>query len=179
MRKLHRWVSLPACLFLLLVALTGVILQFQQLLGSDEAERERLATVTSSQTLTTSVTGLDQQLSCAQSVIHAALGTDVPIDAVEVQFKNTPRKLIVWTAGTEPLKFTVNADTGAIIKRESGERESFILRLHTGEVFGDGGVVLGIFWGLALVFLTVTGIWVYWKMYRARAPSRGWRRVLW
>jgi uncharacterized iron-regulated membrane protein len=58
-------------------------------------------------------------------------------------------------------------------------RESFILRLHTGEVFGDGGMVLGMFWGTALIALTITGGYLYWQMYRARAKAKGWKKVFW
>ena len=36
MRQIHRWISLVAALFLLVVATTGVILQVQRLTGEDE-----------------------------------------------------------------------------------------------------------------------------------------------
>ena len=47
MRRFHRWISLPAAAFLLSVAVSGVILQFQQFFGEDEAEREALAAAVS------------------------------------------------------------------------------------------------------------------------------------
>ena len=168
-----------------MVAVTGVILQVQQFFGADEAEKERLATVASKQLAPAPVAGLQEQTDRALLAVKASVGVDVPIDSVEVQLKDSPRKIIVWTASgggakkADPLKVTVNAETGAVLKTESGERESFILRLHTGEVFGDGGVVLGMIWGTALVVLTITGGWLYWKMYKARAGVKGWRKVLW
>lgn len=179
MRKFHRWISLPACLFLLMVAVTGVALQVQQFFGFDEAEKERLATVTSKQLASAPVAGLQEQTDRALLAVKASVGADVPIDSVEVQLKDTPRKFIVWTSSgggakkADPLKVTVNAETGAVLKTESGERESLILRLHTGEVFGDGGVVLGMIWGTALVVLTITGGWLYYRMWSARRRSVG------
>ena len=177
MRNFHRWISLPAFVFLLLVAVTGVILQFTAFFGSDEADKERLAAVTSKQLASAPVAGLQEQSDRALAAVKASIGADVAVDAMEVQLKDEPRKIIVWTASgggakkADPLKVTVNAETGAVVKTESGERESFILRLHTGEVFGDGGVVLGMIWGTALVALTLTGGWMYYRMWAARRRS--------
>lgn len=179
MRNFHRWISLPAFVFLLLVAVTGVILQFTAFFGADEAEKERLATVTSKQLASAPVAGLQEQTDRALAAVKASIGADVAVDALEVQLKDEPRKILVWTASgggakkADPLKVTVNAETGAVVKTESGERESFILRLHTGEVFGDGGVVLGMIWGTALVVLTLTGGWMYSRMWAARRRSLG------
>ena len=162
-----------------MVASTGVVLQIQQFFGADEAEQERLATIMSTQLASAPVAGWQQQIDRALVAVKVSVGADVPIDSVEVQLKDTPRKCIVWTASgggakkDEPLKVTVNAESGAVLKTESGERESFILRVHTGEVFGDAGVVLGIIWGTALVVLTITGAWVYYRMWSARRRSLG------
>ena len=177
MRKLHRWVSLPAFIFLLVVAVTGVILQCTSFFGEDEAERERLAAIKSTQMASAPVAGVQEQVDRALAAARAGVGIDVPVDALEMQLKDSPRKIVVWTAAgggakkDEPLKITVNAETGLVIRTESGERESFILRLHTGEVFGDGGVVLGMVWGTALLVLTLTGGWMYLRMWRARRRS--------
>jgi hypothetical protein len=47
------------------------------------------------------------------------------------------------TADGSPVRFTAKIEDGSIVGPASGEadpRESFILRLHTGEVLGDDGV---------------------------------------
>lgn len=85
--------------------------------------------------------------------------------------------------GAEPSRVVVNAATGAVIdSRPDGE--DWLVKLHTGEIIGDGGKVVGLAWGLGLVFMTLTGVWLYVKMYRARrkgsaATVGGWRRWFW
>lgn len=71
------------------------------------------------------VAGLQEQTNGELAAVKTSVGADVAVDALEVQLKDAPLKLIA------------NAATGTIIKTESGERESFILRLHTGEVIND------------------------------------------
>ncbi len=53
----------------------------------------------------------------------------------------------------------------------------FLLRLHSGEAWGDGGLVVAMFWGLALIFGVVSGVVIYLKM-RRPGPT-GLRRVIW
>lgn len=178
MRKWHRWVSLPAALFLLSVAVTGVILQFQQFFGADEAQREKLAAQTSAYSLDTPGADIAARIDRARAAVQAKLGNG-KLDAVEIQLKGEHPTVTFHVVGASARKVVVNADTGTIEKDEPDVRESFILRLHTGEVFGDGGVVLGMVWGTALVVLTLTGIYLYWQMYRARAKVKGWKHIFW
>ncbi len=173
MRKLHRWISPFAALFLLSVAVTGTVLQFQKLLGGEEAEKEKLAAATSAYTLTTSLVDLPAALTRAQAAVRGKLGEDAPLDGVDVRLKGEHLSLVLHTAGKERWNFTVNAATGQVEAQSKDEGESFIRRLHSGEVFGDAGVVLGILWGLALVVLTVTGVVLYWQMWRTRRRARG------
>ena len=84
MRKYHRWISLPACLFLLMVAVTGVVLQVQQFFGADEVEKERLVTVTSKQLVSAPVAGLQEQTDRALAAVKASIGANVAVDALEV-----------------------------------------------------------------------------------------------
>ena len=141
MRRFHRWLGLVAFLFLLTVSVTGVLLQYEQAFGEEESEKERQAALSSPWTLASSTDAISAELAAAQTAVRSAIGKQVPVDSVEFNFKADPPSILIWTGETsanEALKFTVNAATGAILKRESGERESFLLRLHTGEVIGDG-----------------------------------------
>jgi len=178
MRKWHRWIGLGAVVFLLLVGITGVILQFQQFFGSDEAAREQLASMTSAYPVSSDLTGFAPRLAKAQASVSASAG-DANVDNVELQLKGAHPTFVFHTSGKINRKYVVNADTAAIEKSDDDERESFILRLHTGEVFGDGGVALGMFWGTALVVLSVTGIYLYLQMYKARAKRHGWKTFVW
>jgi len=178
MRKWHRWIGLGAVVFLLSVGITGVILQFQQFFGSDEAAREKLATLTSPYSVSSDLENFASKLAKAQSSVVAQAG-DAKLDNLEMQLKGEHPTFVFHTSGKVNRKYVVNADTAAIEQSDDDERESFILRLHTGEVFGDGGVVLGMFWGTALVVLSVTGLYLYWQMYTKRAKRHGWKKIVW
>ena len=178
MRKWHRWISIVAALFLLSVGITGVILQIQQFFGEDEAMKEKLATMTSAYKVDSRLDDFLPKLAKAQAVVKARTGDD-KLNGMELQLKGEHATFVFHTAGKINQKFVVNADTGAIEKQSGDERESLLLRIHTGEVLGDGGVVGGMLWGTALVALTITGMWLYWQMYRARAKTKGWKKVFW
>ena len=183
MRKIHRWVSLPASLFLLVVAITGVLLQGTQLFGGDEAEREKQAAAVSRYTLAGTPRDVSATIDRALAAVAAAAGkhaADVQLNGVDLQWRAVPPRVVVHAAkgGSEGERFTVDAATGAILGREA-DGESLLVRIHTGEIFGDAGVFMGLLWGTAMVVLTVTGVWLYWKMYKARASIKGWRRVFW
>lgn len=181
MRKFHRWVSLPACLFLLMVAATGVVLQVQQFISADEAERERLADKPSEFALSGGAASLEDAHRAEAkllSVADAAMGAGGTIDRVDHLLRADPPRVVLHaiTKGGTPLRFTAKASDGSLIGPEGGEedqRESFMLRLHTGEIFGDAGVVFGMIWGTALVALTLTGVWMYYRMWSARRRSLG------
>ena len=178
MRKWHRWIALPFAVVLLSVAITGVILQFQQFFGEDEAQREKLAGMTSAYSLDTTGTDIAAKFDRARFAAQAKIGS-AKLDAVEIQLKGEHPMVTFHVVGASARKLIVNADTGAIERDEPEVRESFILRLHTGEVFGDGGVVLGMFWGTALVVLVVTGAWLYWQIGWVRAKRHGWKKIFW
>jgi hypothetical protein len=178
MRKWHRWVSLLAAIFLLSVGVTGIILQIQQFFGEDEATRERLATMVSAYSLDSPLDVFAPKLAAAQAAVRAKVGSD-KLDNVELQLKGDHPTFVLHTSGVKNQKFIVNANTAAIEKQADDERESLMLRIHTGEILGDGGVVGGMLWGTALVVLTITGSILYWQMYRARAKVKGWKRIFW
>ena len=164
-RKLHRWVGFVAAILFLYVAATGVILQFQQLFGAEEAQKETLAQVTSPVSLSQGLqpaSALDR----ARTAVLLRFG-DRPVDSVDWQIKGSDQFFTFHLGGPDPLRVQVNAAHGLITNVESDE-EDFFVRLHSGEIVGDGGKVLGLGWGLGLVFMVVTGFVVYLQLYRAR-----------
>ena len=51
---------------------------------------------------------------------------------------------------------------GAFISKEAAYADKPILnRIHSGEWFGDGGLVFAMFWAVALAVLTVSGLIIY------------------
>jgi len=71
----------------------------------------------------------------------------------------------------------VDLKTGALIRTDAYVDKAFLNRLHSGEAFGDGGLVFAMFWALALFVLTVTGLIIYLKL-RPRTTV-GIQKVFW
>ena len=90
--------------------------------------------------------------------------------------------MLVFTGrpgGGEDRKFVVDALSGRITSEEAYADKPFLYRLHSGEAFGDGGLVVAMGWGLALLWLTISGLMIYWRMRRKGAAATGLRRVFW
>ncbi len=49
--------------------------------------------------------------------------------------------------------------------------EAFFKHLHSGETFGPIGTAISIITGFALMFFAVSGLWMYWQMWRRRAAN--------
>ena len=62
----------------------------------------------------------------------------------------------------------------ALLSTEAYTDKPLLYRLHSGEAFGDGGLVVAMFWALALLVLTVSGVLIFWRMRRRNVT--GWRR---
>ena len=181
-RKLHRWLGLAAAILFLSVSVTGVFLQIEQLFGEEETTKEMLAAMRSPVSLSGLATPDAVALDRARRTVMARFG-DQPVAALDWQIKGPIQHLRFHLDGPKPLLVDVNARTGAIIEARP-DGEDWLLKLHTGEIIGDGGKVLGLGWGLALVTMLVTGLLVYLNMYRARQRGsakslRGWRRYFW
>ena len=168
MRKYHRWISVVAALFLIVVGTTGVVLQVQRLMGGEEEqEREREAATESEaaprvdpSVLLSRTLAAAQQRAPGRALVSIELlpGGDEP-------------KGVVILAGDHARRIVVDARDGDVVEDRPYEAESLILRIHSGAIFGEPGVFLGIFWGLALVGLSLTGAWVYLDLYRRRRKS--------
>ena len=181
-RRWHRWIGFPAFIFLLWAASTGIIAAFDEFFGEEEALRE------ATRALVSPVTASSQNDAWAPAVERAlrtvaanAGGAPPPIDKIEIQFKGPQPTVTVFTGkptGGEDRKFVVDARTGALIKIDTYADKSFLVRLHSGEAFGDGGLVVAMFWGLALIILTASGLIIYLLM-RGNRKLVGWQRVFW
>lgn len=177
MRKYHRWVSAVAAIFLLFVAVTGVILQVQRLTGGDgdeEADRPRATALSTALPSPAYAALVSRTLDAArQRAPNAAVAS------VVLRGDGNSIQGVVQFPGDPLREITVDARSGRVVSDERHEAESLILRIHSGEILGEPGVVLGVLWGLALVVLLVTGGWVYLDMYRRRAKGTGKRGLFW
>ena len=179
-RKWHRWIGFPAALFLLFASITGIILACTEFFGTDEALREHNRTLVSPVTVQSPVAQWSEPLAKAFAAAAAKAG-GAPVDSVTIAFKGEQPTVTIYTGkptGGEDRKFVFDAKTGALLREETYADKSFLLRLHSGEAFGDGGLVVAMFWALALAIMGVTGLLIYWSM-RGKRELTGIKRIFW
>ena len=178
-RIAHRWLGWVAALFLAWAGVTGVLVAGTEFFGADEAERERLREMTSPVTTAAAPATWSEPLQRAFAAA-AAKAPGAPVDKVEVAWKATVPTVTVYTGrvgGGEDRKFVFDAGTGALLAEADYVDKPFLYRLHSGEAFGDGGLVAAMTWGTALVLLAGSGVVIYLQMRRPGAT--GWRRLFW
>ena len=180
LRKWHRWISVPAALFLLWASCTGVWLAGVEFFGADEALREKLREQVSPITTQSPDGDLAATLAKARAAVAEKVGT-APVDKVVWQMKGDEPTLTFFLGkpgGGEDRQVVASGKTGAVLRIESYADKPLMMRLHSGEWFGDGGLVGAMLWGFALVLLTLSGIWIYLKM-KPTPPRTGLRKIFW
>jgi uncharacterized iron-regulated membrane protein len=181
-RKWHRWIGFPASVFLLFAAVTGVIVACIEFFGEAEQLREATRDLVSPMNLESPRTSWADPMATALAAIQAQT-PGAPVDKIEMQFKGDQPTVTVFTGkrgGGEDRKFVVAMKTGAILSIETYADKPFWYRLHSGEAFGDGGLVVAMFWGLALAAIAASGLIIYVRV--LRLPHRhatGVRKVFW
>jgi uncharacterized iron-regulated membrane protein len=178
-RKWHRWVGFPAALFLLFAGITGIIVAATEFWGADEALREATRDLVSPVRTSSADSLWAAPIGRAFRAAQTAAG-DAPVDRVVMTFKGDQPTVTVFLGkptGGEDRRVVVGAKDGQVIEVASYADKPLIHRIHSGEAFGDGGLVFAMFWGLAMVILTLTGLIIYWRMRRPNAV--GWKRVFW
>lgn len=178
-RKWHRWVAFPATIFFIWVGITGLSLAITEFFGAEEALREQTRDLVSPVTAAAPAAAWEEPIGRAVTAVNAA-APGAPIDKIQVQFKGDHPTVTIFTgkiAGGEDQKFVVSASTGKIDKVEDYADKPLLNRLHSGEAFGDGGLVVAMFWAAALLFLSVTGLTIYLKIRKPNAV--GLQRVFW
>lgn len=179
MRQYHRWVSLVAAVFLLVVSATGVILQVQKLTGSDadaaeHGDKDRAAALTTAMPSPAYAALIVRTLDAAR-----ARAPSSPVASVSLKGEGDDVQGVVTLPGDPPRQLTIDARSGRVLTDERRDPDSLILRIHSGAILGEPGVVMGILWGLALVILSITGGWVYLVMYRRRRKASGKGGLFW
>jgi uncharacterized iron-regulated membrane protein len=177
-RKWHRWIGAVAGLFLLFAGTTGVIVAMTEFFGEEEALREAMRGTVSSVTTATAdrwQTPIPLALSVA-----AREAPNAPVDKVVLHFKKPVPTVDVFLggpAGGEDRRLVIEAATGKLLAVEPYADKPLIHRIHSGEFFGDGGLVFAMLWGTALVGLSLSGLWIYLTMRRRNATGLG--KVFW
>lgn len=178
-RRWHRWIGFPAALFLLFASITGFLVAGTEFFGEDEALRERTRDLVSPMTTSSPAPEWSEPIRRALAAVAAQGGT-MPIDKLEMQFKGDQPTIAIFTGkptGGEDRKFVVSAKTGEIVSTEAYADKPLLYRMHSGEAFGDGGLVFAMGWALCLAALTISGLLIYWRM--RRKDATGLRRFFW
>ena len=181
MRKIHRWVSVPAGMFLGLIGITGVYLQSDLLL-------EHYFPVQKSETQAMSMDEVPRLIENSLARMRrSAPGTR--ITSIELSARGGVPHADVIFADPGGRTQTFDARSGELSAQPVGDplRESQRLRLrlravafelHQGGIIGVAGGWLGWICGLALVTLVMTGFLVYLRLYRQRLRLRR-RELFW
>jgi uncharacterized iron-regulated membrane protein len=178
-RKWHRWIGFPAAIFLLFAASTGFLVALTEFFGEAEALREATRNLVSPVTTASATRAWADPIAAAIGAA-AAQGGPSPIDSIAIQFKGAQPTVTVFTGkpgGGEDRKFVVDARTGVVIRTDAYEDKPFLNRLHSGEAFGDGGLVVAMAWALTLIVLTLSGLVIYVLMRPKK--RRGLQQVFW
>ena len=176
LRKLHRWTSLPLILALILVLGTGVALQLEEVAGlggSEEGSNGRQ-------------TQAEVDLGQASQQLADALAK---LESSQPDFRPTRIELSV-APGRESTRFATQPRGGPFVEvdRASGAVRAemtpeiplhvTLIRFHTGSAFGATGILIMLIGSLILLFLSISGIVLYWQMWRNRV-KRGRSNLFW
>ncbi|HEY4307521.1 MAG TPA: PepSY-associated TM helix domain-containing protein [Gemmatimonadaceae bacterium] len=179
-RQWHRWIGFPAAIFLFFAAVTGVLVAFTEFFGEEEAIREATRELVSPITVSSPAAAWSDEIAKAMASANQ-IAPNAPVDKIETQFKGDHATITVFTGkptGGEDRKLVFDAKSGALLKNEVYADKPFLYRLHSGEAFGDGGLVVAMFWGSALALLSVSGFVIYFTM-RGKRQLTGVRKVFW
>lgn len=173
-RRWHRWIGAPAALFLVFASVTGVIVAGTEFFGEDEALREANRNLVSA-------VHTDSPPDAWMGAINTAMASaateapGAPIDKIAIELKGQAPVITMYlgtNTGGEDRRLLFDARTGKFTHSEGYADKAFINRVHSGEVFGDGGLVASMLWGIALLALTVSGFTLYWRLAGANRQGR-------
>lgn len=178
-RRWHRWIGLVAVVFLAFAAVTGFLVAFTEFFGEEEALREATRDLVSPVSTATAVAVVHDAVAKALATARTT-APDAPIDRIDLQFKGDAPTVTLFTGrpqGGEDRRLIFDLRTGTLVATADYVDKPFLHRLHSGEAFGDGGLVAAMGWALSLLALAVSGGWIYWTM--RRPNQQGWKRIFW
>lgn len=189
-RSCHRWISVAAAAFLLVVAVTGTLLSIDSFcLGLYRAMH---GTMPPGMSRDASSPLQDAQLPSMLDRTLVAFrdrhgATPVKVLRLRI-YAGMPQGAIVG-GSEETRQFVFNARTGdAATATEAGypfmgfpfgwREHELVKQIHRGDILGLPGRAMDLLAGLALIFLSVSGLIMYLDLWRRRALA-GRRNVFW
>jgi uncharacterized iron-regulated membrane protein len=203
-RQLHTWGGLIAAAFLLVVGATGILLNYEKPIfralgiqkdaspSSYNSQPAAMSAKSSAKSRLTTSTGLDAAAFGAEQAVNVARttwGSNAELERIELKVDHDE---LVWKVKARTGKeLIINATTGNYIVKGEYERlgklgadgmpvRSFdwgklALNLHTGKIGGEIGKAVMTVAAAVLLFLTISGIYLYAKpvlIRRANARAR-------
>ncbi len=174
MRKWHRWFGLVAGLFLLVMAISGTVLQFHEI--EEATEREEPAALSQ-------VAIADPGAAIARAAALAG-GGDVA-EALLKGGERGPEVLLRRVGQTDWQRVDLSAGTvspglapGARPRPEGFSATRLAKQVHTGGILGLPGHIFGLLLAAALMFFVISGFKMWLDLYRAR-KARGRGELFW
>jgi uncharacterized iron-regulated membrane protein len=182
LRQTHRWSSTVAGAFLLVIAATGVALQIEELTETGE-RRGPPAPTTAAAVLESPETSIASALAGLRAAEPNARITSLALGGT-----GGAAQVVVSLAGETQAR-AIDIVTGSVKAAEQaapqgppgGPPPGFSLmrtikQIHTGEIGGPFGQIIGLALGLTLLFLSISGLWMWLQMLNARANQgrKGW-----
>ena len=160
-RKLHRWGALIICLPLLLVVLTGLLLQVKK-------QVSWIQPPTMLGSAKTPIIHWDQIFESSQTVAAADVDSWQDIDRLDVR----PDKGIVKVQCKNRWEIQIDLQSGAVLSSKY-RRSDLIESLHDGSFFANSAK-LWIFLpsGIVLLGLWITGAYLWWLPIGAKRKKR-------
>ncbi|GHE57711.1 PepSY-associated TM helix domain-containing protein [Roseivirga thermotolerans] len=159
-RKIHKWIGLVLALFLLLSAITGILLGWKKDIALLQPPTQK---------------GVNQSLENYQSVEALAKASLAAVDSLGLTADNFDRieyrpgkgiaKVIFDSGSWEVQVDATNLEILSVAKRHS----DWIEHIHDGSIVSDFFKLISMnILGIGLVFLIVTGLWLWYGPKRIR-----------
>lgn len=172
LRRWHRWVALPAALFLIFICVTGLTLHWE--LARNPTPPPGGASPAMPLPDKATVGAM-----VARVMDEARREPGLDVSTVSLTFAPGGRVIGTASAGPSPLAKRVEIDalTGARFpqKPDPFAFRFLLLNLHSGLLFGWFGATVSILCGLSLLILSVTGLQIWFDAYRRRKN----RKLFW
>ncbi len=148
LRRYHRWLAPIFAIVFLWIAVTGLTIQFIRLTTPAKPGEEEAALIVSS----------------AQAHEHGKVIPAAPEPAPVEPAQAAPAQVEPAQAVPPPAMTALDRE-----RKERRDLSEFVMDLHSGKAFGPLGTWLSIVSGAVLIFLALSGLWMYVQMYRRRS----------
>lgn len=152
----HLWLGVIGTAFLVLVCVTGILLNHKKALGYMPDVEHR------------ATSPFDAALPLAELARRAAAAAPGAADAGVDRMDVRPDDGLVKVRFDDPAVTEVTVDLGSGAVLHVGERNDvFLEKLHSGEIFGERGILLSDALAVLLLLLIASGYWI-WLFPKAR-----------